>query len=62
MPLPDGAREGLHIVEYEDGTRIEVDRKEHVVEIKDSYGSYIRMADGDIRIRGARHTLIGKTL
>ena len=22
----------------------------------------IRMADGDIRIRGARHTLIGKTL
>ena len=57
MPLPDGAREGLHIVEYEDGTRIEVDRKEHVVEIKDSYGSYIRMADGDILIQATRELL-----
>jgi phage baseplate assembly protein V len=41
MPLPDGAKENLHIVEYEDGVRIEVDRKEHVVQIKDSYGSFI---------------------
>ena len=58
MPLPDGAREGLHIIEYEDGTRIEVDRKEHVVEIKDSYGSYIRMADGDILIQATRELLL----
>lgn len=58
MPLPDGAREGLHIIEYEDGARIEVDRKEHVVEIKDSYGSYIRMEDGDILIQATRELLL----
>lgn len=55
MPLPDGAREGLHIIEYEDGTRIEVDRVEHVVEIKDSYGSSIRMEGGDIILKSKRN-------
>ena len=60
IPLPDGARRGRHIVEYGDGTRIEVDREEHVVEIRDSWGSFIRMEDGDIRIQGARSVFIGK--
>lgn len=55
MPLPEGAREGLHIIEYEDGTRFEVDRVNHVVLIKDSYDSRIRMADGDIVFKSKRN-------
>ena len=51
MPLPEEAGESKHIIEYEDGTRILVDREEHIVEIKDSYGSYFRMKNGDILIR-----------
>lgn len=50
-PLPTGAREGLYIKEFKDGSRIEVDRKNHVVLIKDSFGSYIKMAGGDIIIK-----------
>ena len=60
MPLPEGAREGLHIVEYEDGTRIEVDRKEHIVQIKDSYGSYIRFENKNIYIQSARNVYINE--
>lgn len=52
-PLPEGAAEDKHITEYGDGTRILVDRKEHIVEILDSYGSAIRMADGYIDIMPA---------
>lgn len=50
-PLPTGAKEGLYIKEFKDGTRIEVDRNEHIVLIKDSFGSYIKMADGNITIK-----------
>ena len=50
-PLPSGAKEGLHIKDYKDGTRIEVDRNEHIVLIKDSYGSYIMMDGGNITIK-----------
>ncbi len=50
-PLPAGAREGLYIKEFKDGSRIEVDRKNHVVLIKDSFGSYIKMAGGDIIVK-----------
>jgi phage baseplate assembly protein V len=35
---------------YEDGTTVSVDRKNHVVEIKDSFGSYIKFAGGNIYI------------
>ncbi|MDO5562514.1 MAG: phage baseplate assembly protein V [Synergistaceae bacterium] len=52
-PLPTGAREGLYIKEFKDGTRIEVDRNTHVINIKDSYGSYIRFAGGYIYIAPA---------
>jgi phage baseplate assembly protein V len=41
--------------EFEDGTVLFVDRKNHVVEIKDSFGSVIKMAEGDIHIKAARN-------
>jgi phage baseplate assembly protein gpV len=44
--------------EFEDGTALFVDRKNHVVEIKDSFGSVIRMADGDITIKAAKNVYI----
>ena len=50
-PLPSGAREGLYIKEFKDGSRIEIDRKNHIVLIKDSFGSYIKMAGGSIIIK-----------
>lgn len=50
-PLPAGAREGLYIKEFKDGSRIEIDRKNHIVLIKDSFGSYIKMAGGNIIIK-----------
>ncbi len=50
-PLPTGAREGLYIKEFKDSSRIEIDRKNHIVLIKDSFGSYIKMADGDIILK-----------
>jgi phage baseplate assembly protein V len=48
MPLPAGAAEGIHIVEYADGARMEYDRNAHVFSFTDSFGSAIRMADGCI--------------
>ena len=54
-PLPEFAQEDLYIKVYEDGTRFMVDRKNHVVDFRDSYGSYLRMADGDIVLKSARH-------
>jgi phage baseplate assembly protein V len=41
------------VTTYEDGTRVSVDRKNHVVEIKDSFGSYIKFAGGNIYIIAA---------
>jgi phage baseplate assembly protein V len=46
--------------EFEDGTTMFVDRKNHVVEVKDSYGSYIRMADGNIYIMAAANVYINQ--
>jgi phage baseplate assembly protein V len=60
MPLPEGAKEGLHIVEYEDGTRMEVDRKNHVLSLTDSYGSAIKMQDGYIDLYPAVKVRIRK--
>lgn len=49
--LPQDAKEDLYIKEFKDGTRIEIDRNNHIVLIKDSFGSYIKMADGDIILK-----------
>ncbi|MDR1471575.1 MAG: hypothetical protein LBS75_03545 [Synergistaceae bacterium] len=43
----------IRVTTYEDGTRVSVNRKNHIVEIKDSYGSYIRFAEGHIYIMAA---------
>lgn len=57
-PAPDRAREDRHVIEYGDGTRVEVDREEHRVEIVDSYGSAIRMIDGYIYLAPAKQVRI----
>lgn len=46
-PIPD---RDVYSVLFEDKTRLMVDRKNHIVEIKDSFGSTIRMQDGFIDI------------
>ena len=46
--------------EFEDGTTMSVDRKNHVVEIKDSYGSYIKMADGNIYTKAAANIYLNE--
>ena len=38
---------------FGDGTTLMVDRKAHIVEIKDSFGSVIKMADGYIDLKPA---------
>ncbi len=52
-PLPAGARADVHITEYGDGTRIEVDRSGRVVRLRDSWGSEIRMEAGYIYLAPA---------
>lgn len=51
--LPSGAGEGRYIKEFKDGSRIDIDRNAHTINIKDSFGSYIRFADGYIYIAPA---------
>jgi phage baseplate assembly protein V len=60
MPLPEGTKEGLHIVEYEDGTRMEYDRVNHVFSFTDSHGSAIKMAGGYIDLLPAIRVRIRK--
>jgi phage baseplate assembly protein V len=48
IPLPAGVAEGIHIVEYADGARMEYNRNEHVFSFTDSFGSAIKMAEGYI--------------
>jgi phage baseplate assembly protein V len=56
-PLGD---QDIRRTEFEDGTTMFVDRKNHVVEVKDSFGSYIRMADGNIYIMAAANVYINE--
>jgi phage baseplate assembly protein V len=46
--------------EFEDGTVLSVDRKNHVVEIKDSFGSFIRMSEGNIYIMAAQNIYLNE--
>lgn len=50
----------IRVTTYEDGTTIQVDRKNHVVEVRDSYGSYIRFADGNIYIMANQNVYINE--
>jgi phage baseplate assembly protein V len=40
--------------EFKDGTTLLVDRKRHIVEVKDSYGCRIRMQNGNIYITAVK--------
>ena len=51
-PIPDG---DTYSAVFEDGTTLKVDRKNHIVEIKDSYGSFIRFDGGNIIIKSAKN-------
>jgi phage baseplate assembly protein V len=46
--------------EFADGTTVFVDRETHVVEIKDSYGSVLRMAEGNIYLMPAKKVIVKK--
>ncbi|MDR1978311.1 MAG: hypothetical protein LBQ42_06225 [Synergistaceae bacterium] len=56
-PLGD---QDVRRTEFEDGTTMFVDRKKHIVEIKDSFGSFIRMAEGNIYIMAAANVYINE--
>lgn len=58
--LPDGAKAGLYIKEFKDGSRITIDRNEHVHEWRDSYGSRIVMRDGFIDLMPAKRVRISR--
>lgn len=45
---------------FKDGATVTVDRERHVMEIKDHYGSYIRLADGNIYIKAAANVYINE--
>ena len=48
----------VRAITFEDGTTVKVDRKNHRVDVQDSFGSYIRMEGGYIRIKAAVQTII----
>ena len=56
-PLGD---QNVRRTEFEDGATMSVDRKNHIVEITDSYGSYIRMKDGNIYIMASKNVYINE--
>lgn len=60
IPIPAEADEDRHVIEYGDGARILVDRKDHIVEILDSFGSAIRMEDGYIYLLPAKKVRVLK--
>lgn len=47
-PIPD---RDIYSVVFEDGTQVTVDRKNHVVEIRDSYESVLHFEDGNILLK-----------
>jgi len=50
---PPIGNKDIRVTTFEDGTRIFVDRKKHIVEVKDSHDSRIRMEDKNIYIQAA---------
>jgi phage baseplate assembly protein V len=50
-PLGD---QDTRITEFADGTTVFVDRKSHIVEVKDSYGCRIRMQNGNVYITAVK--------
>ncbi|MDR1516426.1 MAG: hypothetical protein LBS45_12105 [Synergistaceae bacterium] len=52
-PPPVGNQD-RRVTVFDDDCHIFYDRAEHIFQIKDSYGSFIKMKDGDIIIQSAR--------
>lgn len=57
---PPVGDQDVRVTTFEDGTTVRVDRKGHVVELKDHFGSYIRFADGNIYIMAAANVYINE--
>jgi phage baseplate assembly protein V len=57
---PNAGNPDVRTTKFEDGTTFTVDRKNHVVEIQDSFGSVIKMADGYIDLKPAIKVRITK--
>jgi phage baseplate assembly protein gpV len=55
---PEVGNPAKRLTIFEDGSHVLVDRQEHLMQIKDSYGSFILMKDGDIVIQSANHVQI----
>ena len=53
-PPPVGNQD-KRLTVFEDGCHVFYDRAKHILQIKDSYGSFIKMKDGDIILQSARH-------
>ena len=50
----------IRVTTFDDGTTFTVDRKKHIVEMKDSFGSYIKFANGNIYIMAAANIYLNK--
>jgi phage baseplate assembly protein V len=50
---PPVGDQDIRVTKYKDGTTVQVDRKNHIVEVKDHYGSYIRFEGGNIHLIAA---------
>jgi phage baseplate assembly protein gpV len=50
----------IRTTRFDDGTTMTVDRKQHIVEIKDSFNSVIKMADGYIDLKPAKKVRVMK--
>ena len=57
---PPVGDQDVRVTTFEDGTTLKVDRKNHIVEVKDFYGSYIRFAEGNIYIKSHADVHINK--
>jgi phage baseplate assembly protein V len=51
--LPPVGNRNIRVANFEDGTRVFVDREKHQVEIKDSFGSRVRLEGGNIYLQAA---------
>jgi phage baseplate assembly protein V len=58
-PPPVGDQD-VRTTRFGDGTTLTVDRKAHIVEVKDSFGSYIRFADGNIYIKASANIYLNE--
>jgi phage baseplate assembly protein gpV len=58
--LPPTGDPDVRTTRFDDGTTMTMDRKQHIFEIKDSFGSAFKMADGYIDLKPAKKVRIKK--